>query len=177
MGHETSIEKEDLVGAYPTCGHCGAAAVVRDAWAGWSLLTREWTLKSIFDSFACDVCGKQTTPVWKIDEAFRLKRIVRLNDAVRHGQGKNVSVVITAGLKEKGQEYLAKVVEAVAAYDSFTKDNDPYGEHDFGSITIEGEKLFWKIDYFDLALSAHSPDKANPAVTHRVLTVMLASEY
>ncbi len=177
MGRETTIEKEDLVGAYPTCGHCGSAAVVRDAWAGWSLLTQEWTLKSLFDSYACDVCGKQTTPVWKIDEAFRLKRIVRLNDALRRGQGDNASVVITAGLKEKGQEYLAKVVVAVAAYDSFTRDNDPYGEHDFGSITIEGEKLFWKIDYFDLALSAHSPDKANPAVTHRVLTVMLAREY
>jgi hypothetical protein len=37
--------------------------------------------------------------------------------------------------------------------------------------------IFFKIDYYDRTLTAHSPDPADPAVTRRVITVMLASEY
>jgi Protein of unknown function (DUF3768) len=177
LGHIADIEIADLVGAYPTCGQCGTANVVRDAWASWSLLTRDWSLKAVFDSFACDACGEETTPVWKIDKAFRLKRIQRLNDALRQGQGEHASVVVTAGLQHRGEDFLAKTHQAVAAFDCFSGDKDPHGEHDFGALTIEGEKLFWKIDYFDRMLTAHSPDKANPQLTHRVLTIMLASEY
>ena len=62
-------------------------------------------------------------------------------------------------------------------HEDFTEDNDPHGEHDFGSFEMAGEKFFWKIDYFDLDLKFHSPDAANPDLTHRVLTIMLASEY
>ena len=37
--------------------------------------------------------------------------------------------------------------------------------------------VFWKIDAYDRALQSGSEDPANPAVTRRVLTIMLASEY
>jgi hypothetical protein len=181
MGYEANIDMSDLVGAYPTCGNCGDTSVVRDAWAEWSLLKRDWSLKTVFDSFACDKCGQENTPVWKIDKAFRLKRIQRLNDALRHGESNgtcnNATVVMTAGLQSKGEDTLASIFKAVACFDLFTEDNDPHGEHDFGAIDVEGDKIYWKIDYFDLEMQAHSPDKANEALTHRVLTVMLASEY
>ncbi len=62
-------------------------------------------------------------------------------------------------------------------FEDFTADNDPYGEHDFGAFQLGGEKLFWKIDYYDLALEMGSPDPADPAVTRRILTIMLAEEY
>ena len=52
-----------------------------------------------------------------------------------------------------------------------------YGEHDFGSIELFDEKLFWKFDYYDLDLKFGSPNPADPAVTVRVLTTMLADEY
>jgi hypothetical protein len=42
---------------------------------------------------------------------------------------------------------------------------------------IGDQKIFWKIDTYDLDMQAMSPNPANPAVTHRVLTIMLASEY
>ena len=64
-----------------------------------------------------------------------------------------------------------------AAFDKFTGDNDPYGEHDFGSVEVGGNGVFWKIDCYDLALTNHSPDPTDPSVTARVMTVMLAEEY
>lgn len=39
------------------------------------------------------------------------------------------------------------------------------------------EKVFWKIEAYDRDLRFGSEDPANPAVTRRVLTIMLASEY
>lgn len=65
----------------------------------------------------------------------------------------------------------------VRQFDSFTEDNDPYGEHDFGKIDWKGMVVFWKIDYYDLDLEMHSPDPSDSTVTARVLTVMLDDEY
>ena len=52
-----------------------------------------------------------------------------------------------------------------------------YGEHDFGSFTLHGHKLFWKSDYYDTVCEFGSEDPADPAKTTRVLTIMLADEY
>ena len=41
----------------------------------------------------------------------------------------------------------------------------------------ERERVFWKLDYYDRDLRFGSEDPANPAVTRRVLTIMLADEY
>ena len=64
-----------------------------------------------------------------------------------------------------------------SSFDRFDEENDPYGEHDFGALELEGERLFYKIDYYDQSLSAHSPDPSDETVTKRVLTIMLAEEY
>jgi len=69
------------------------------------------------------------------------------------------------------------VLNRVREFDQFSPENDPYGEHDFGAVEVQGETYYWKIDYYDLALCFHSPDPANPAVTRRVLTIMHSSEY
>ena len=107
----------------------------------------------------------------------RVRRIRELNDAMRAGACDIGSVLVTSGIQEKGRDFLVSVSQAVAAFDNFTPDNDPYGEHDFGSLELDGEKVFWKIDYYDLLMSAHSPDATDPNVTNRVLTIMLANEY
>jgi hypothetical protein len=69
------------------------------------------------------------------------------------------------------------LLDQVRRYDAFTPDNDPYGEHDFGSFRHAAETIFWKFDYYDLDLQMHSPDPSDPAVSARVLTIMLADEY
>jgi Protein of unknown function (DUF3768) len=38
-------------------------------------------------------------------------------------------------------------------------------------------RCFWKIDLYDREMELMSPDPANPDVTTRILTVMLADEY
>jgi hypothetical protein len=172
-----TIDISEQVGAYPVCGACGSREIRRDAWAAWSMAMRDWELQNIFDDYCCDTCGLAGLPDWRLDEEFRRKRIRRLNDLVRHGDLYHATVVVTQGLKSWGAAFVEKVAQAVIGFDAFSDDNDPHGEHDFGAIDVGDQKVFWKIDCFDLALSGQSPDPANRDVTHRVLTIMLASEY
>ncbi len=65
---------------------------------------------------------------------------------------------------------------ALAQFDAFDSDNDPFGGHDFGTIQAQGH-TFFKIDACDTNLRHHSPDPADPAVTCRVMTLMLSGEY
>lgn len=67
------------------------------------------------------------------------------------------------------------LIQAVRRFTDFTEDNDPYGEHDFGSLEWHGETVFWKIDYYDQALQ-YGKDPLD-VECKRVLTVLLASEY
>lgn len=100
--------------------------------------------------------------------------IARLNDAFRRHPGEGWHV--TAGVHAKGPIFVLCATNAVASFNAFTGDNDPYGEHDFGAFELGGERLFWKIDHYDKDLRFGSPDPADPSVTRRVITIMLASE-
>jgi hypothetical protein len=86
-------------------------------------------------------------------------------------------VLTTAGVAELPVEVKARLLLAVQSFSEFTNDNDPHGEHDFGSIELEGETYFWKIDYYDLDCRYGSEDPSDSKQTTRVLTIMRASEY
>jgi len=75
---------------------------------------------------------------------------------------------MTAGVNGKGPEFVSKALAKVIAFDDFNADNDPHREHDFGSFELEGKKLFWKIDYYDLAGEFGSEDPTEPKKTLRV---------
>lgn len=85
--------------------------------------------------------------------------------------------MITRGLAELGDDAVHAILAQVRSREQFAPENDPYGEHDFGSFRHSGETVFWKWDYYDVDLQMHSPDPSDPTVTTRVLTVMLAEEY
>ncbi len=106
----------------------------------------------------------------------RRTRIAELNDAFRR-TGRGGRVLMTRGVAALGEDLVLRAVEAVRTFEAFTEDNDPYGEHDFGSFELEGRRIFWKIDAYDQDERYGSPDPADPAVTTRVLTIMLAEEY
>jgi hypothetical protein len=106
----------------------------------------------------------------------RTERIRALNDRLRtNGEGGNV--VITRGLAALDAETLRKIMVAIQCFDQFTADNDPYGEHDCAITDVAGERVMFKIDYYDRSMQGHSPDESDPNVSTRVLTIMLASEY
>jgi len=111
-----------------------------------------------------------------IDEDGLTKKVRDLNDAMRkHGIGGHI--MLTVGIRALGDKVVDRIVVAVRTFDNFSEDNDPYKEHDYGSVVVGGNKVLWKIDYYDRNLQYGSPDPSNPAVTKRILTIMLASEY
>ena len=103
--------------------------------------------------------------------------IRHLNDETRQGKKSGSQTVITSGIQALGEQAVAQICMDVSQFDDFTGDNDPYGEHDFGAIEFAGNRIYWKIDYYDKALQYGSPDASNPDITTRVLTIMLAEEY
>lgn len=107
----------------------------------------------------------------------KASRIRRLNDEFRvHGRG-NGRLLMTQGVRDLGDDAVMALLVALRVYDAFTTDNDPYGEHDMGTLTWGRQKLFWKIDYYDRNLEFGSPDPTDDVVTTRILTLLLASEY
>ena len=120
-------------------------------------------------------------------------RIARLNDMARRAMGVACTAVATVGFRSLPEADQSRVRELIETYDAFDEDNDPHGERDFGCVyqlacgrwtterprlrDDERERVFWKIEYYDRDLRFGSEDAANPAVTRRLLTIMLADEY
>ena len=79
-------------------------------------------------------------------------KIALLNDLARVTLC-DCRVVVTPGIAEMGQ--LDAIITKVQAFDGFTERNDPYGEHDFGSVEHNGQTVFWKFDYYDVDMLMH----------------------
>ena len=109
-------------------------------------------------------------------QSLKAARICDLNDQLRC-KAIGGRIVITRGVQALGAEGVLKVLAAVARFDDFTEDNDPWGEHDCAVLTVADHRIIFKVDYFDRDLQWHSPDASDPSVTERILTIMLASEY
>lgn len=106
----------------------------------------------------------------------RRERICALNDQLRrfHMGGR---VVVTKGVVADGETFLTTALLLIAAFNDFSESNDPYGEHDFGAVTVGEQRLFWKIDYYDQSLTSADVDPSQADGCVRVLTVMKAEEY
>ena len=114
------------------------------------------------------------------------REIARVNDWLRQNitsPGAN-RVVMTAGIADligdvalfRNFHKRAELLRTIRDFDTFDRANDPYGEHDLGSFEFEGTPCMWKIDYYNLDLSAGSEDPSDPFQTVRVLTIMRANE-
>lgn len=105
------------------------------------------------------------------DCAQRRLKIRQLNDALRV-DGEGGRIMLTRAVADLGVDAAMRIFAAVRAFDNFTQANDPWGEHDFGQVEVDGEIYFWKIDAYDINLEFGSPDPADETVTCRVLTIM-----
>ncbi len=110
------------------------------------------------------------------NEVPRAEAIARLNDQLRK-TGIGGTVMITHGVQRITGFDAVALAAALANYDEFDSDNDPHGERDFFDLTLFGSDLLVKIDYYDKTLEFGSEDPANSEITHRVLTVLLSSEW
>lgn len=123
----------------------------------------------------------------------QLDTIRRLNDAARSNPGVTAIANVTIGFQALPDADRFAALAAIVGFSRFDADNDPYGEHDFGAIyrLADGrwtearpddekaitETVFWKIDYYDAALTYGSEAPWDERATKRVLTIMLANEY
>ncbi len=106
----------------------------------------------------------------------KTQRIRALNDSLRH-TFTGGRLVMTASVQSIPPDTVALALTKMRAFNEFTPDNDPYGEHDFGSFEVARERFFFKIDYYDERMEFGSEDASDPNKTTRVLTLMLAEDY
>lgn len=111
------------------------------------------------------------------------EQIARLNDRCRQGFDPTTRLVVThtclarlVGEGDAGREIVAQaeLMAAVRRYE-FAPDDGP--ERDFGAFDLQGQRIFFKIDYYDRALEFGSENPADASITRRVLTIMLAEDY
>ncbi len=114
--------------------------------------------------------------------------IATLNDAVRQSlvnlEVKNSLAVIncryeimmTANLQNTIDDTVG-LLRAVAEFDQFNEQNDPYGEHDCFRFKFEDEWIIAKFDYYAPDMEHGSEDATDLTRTVRVLTIMLAIDY
>jgi len=126
----------------------------------------------------CSACGGSVFDLTRADA------IAAKNDAFRrsivNGKTKGVppgQFFASQGVMAKGPIFQRFALLSVATQTTFDTDNDPYAEHDFGTVTVLGEKVFWKIDLYDPALEGGTEDPLDDKKTFRVLTICFPSEF
>ncbi len=51
-------------------------------------------------------------------------------------------VMITQGIIAPDAAQFARLIPLIMNFNDFTEDNDPYGEHDFSSLILDGHCIF-----------------------------------
>ena len=107
----------------------------------------------------------------------KTKKIAELNDLCRERIGVHGILVKTSGIAALPRQDQWNIWQRVATFSDFSGDNNLHGERNCGAFEVGAEKVVWTIDYYNLSLTDASPDPSDPAITKRMLTVMLAQEY
>jgi Protein of unknown function (DUF3768) len=103
-------------------------------------------------------------------------RIRALNDALRT-TFRGGSVFLTRGIETLSPSQRVAIVAAVRVFGAFDENNDPWGEHDCATLTVDGHEVMFKIDYYNTSMELASPDPSDASVTRRVLTILFTHEY
>lgn len=92
----------------------------------------------------------------------------RMSDIILGNGGWDGRIILTASINESAKKY--EILNAIKTFNSFTPDNDPHKEHDFGAVEVDGERYLFKFDYYDKNLEFFGYDNF-------VMTIMHSSEY
>lgn len=105
------------------------------------------------------------------------EEIAALNDLLRTGANPALGrLAHHARHSEPDPVAQFAVMQKVRSFADFSDDNNPHGERDFGAIDLT-RRVFWKIGITTGRLTAAAKIPADPFMTRRVLTLMLAHEY
>ena len=85
--------------------------------------------------------------------------------------------MLSDGIIALGPKRQHAILAAVQAFDDFNEADDPWGEHDMAAVMVDGERIFFRIEYYDPTRAEYSDDPADPAKTERVLTIMFGREF
>ena len=107
----------------------------------------------------------------------KTEKIAQLNDLARTAMGVACRLIQTSGISALPPAEQSAIREQVETFNDFKEGDNPYGERDFGAFDHNGQKVFWKIDYYDKTMEFGSDDPSDPKQTTRVLTIMFAREY
>lgn len=86
-------------------------------------------------------------------------------------------VLTTIGIRSKPVEDVSRILYKVQHFSDFNKNNNVYGERDYGSFAFKGDVIIWKIDYYDKNYRFMSENPADPTITNRVLTIMTSEDF
>jgi Protein of unknown function (DUF3768) len=110
-----------------------------------------------------------------VGTAERKLRIGQLNDELRiHHRGG--TVFLTAGIRALDPKTVQAICRAVAECDMFESILPEPNERCFGLARVRDHQVVFKIEYYAPDPIFHSPDPADPSVTHRFMTIMLCEE-
>ena len=85
--------------------------------------------------------------------------IAELNDRFRKGDRAWASKAAKSLATWTQIRTLALTSTGQYQFDDFNEGNDPYQEHDFGSVEYDGDKWLWKIDYYDPVMNTVHEDQ------------------
>lgn len=88
------------------------------------------------------------------------------------------SFYTSRGVRALGGDFMITALRAAMSDTNFTPENDPYGDHDRGFLTINGVRVWWKIDCYEKGSNFRfgSDDPTDPTKTERVMTLFFPEE-
>ena len=91
------------------------------------------------------------------------------NDALRRsgnfGPDTPNRLLVTPGVQELGDDAIAALYADLMVFDTFDPEDDPRGHHDFGTLSVSGRDVLFKIE--------DDPETAGAVV----ITLLLPEEY
>ena len=109
-------------------------------------------------------------------------KVRALNDAFRQSITSDTAIM-AGGTGTLAPEMQGRMLEAVRAFDAFTRDHDLWSEHEAGIVEVtqndSGEvlRIFFKIDCLCPTCLMPTDDAADPGKVVRQITLMPADEY